>query len=157
MKIMITPGRGTGPTSVAAFDAALQAAGVLNYNLIHLSSVIPPCSTIVREQYVAPTDEYGHRLYVVMARRDESVEGAEAWAGIGWTQEKGDGRGLFVECTASTEEGVRKALHDSLCSMMKSRGREYGPIQCEISGMRCDGQPVCALVIAVYKSQGWDT
>src|SRR5579859_541951 len=107
MKIMITPGQGTGPTSVAAFDAALSAAGVLNYNLIHLSSVIPPCSTIVRERYVAPVDrdEYGHRLYVVMAPRDEMVEGAEAWAGIGWTQEKGDGRGLFVECTASTEEG----------------------------------------------------
>ena len=96
-------------------------------------------------------------LYVVMARRDERTEGVETWAGIGWVQEKQDRRGLFVECTDSTESGVREAIEATLTSMMKSRGRDYGPIQWEIAGAPCHGTPSCALVIAVYKSQGWDT
>ena len=37
---------GTGRTLLAAFDDALLAAGVANFNLITLSSVIPPGSSI---------------------------------------------------------------------------------------------------------------
>jgi pyruvoyl-dependent arginine decarboxylase len=46
MKIKIASGVGTGPTTLAAFDAALNHAGVANYNIIKLSSVIPPKTTI---------------------------------------------------------------------------------------------------------------
>ena len=67
MKITITTGTGEGPTPLAAFDTALLNAGVANYNLIYLSSIIPPNSVIKRECYVTPPDEYGHRLYLVMA------------------------------------------------------------------------------------------
>jgi arginine decarboxylase len=42
MQIHVSSGRGEGPTPLAAFDAALRDAGVSNYNLIALSSVIPP-------------------------------------------------------------------------------------------------------------------
>jgi arginine decarboxylase len=135
----------------------VEKPGVFNYNLIHLSSVIPPCSTIVRGGFQPAPDEYGHRLYVVMARRDEHAEGAEAWAGVAWVQEKHDGRGLFVECTGTSEAGVREAIEATLTSMMQRRGRDYGPMQWEIAGACCHGQPTCALVIAIYKSQGWDT
>jgi hypothetical protein len=37
MIIRVTSGTGTGPTELAAFDAALLDAGVANYNLIPLS------------------------------------------------------------------------------------------------------------------------
>ena len=50
MKIIVTSGTGEGPTSLAAFDAALLDAGVANYNLICLSSIIPPGSMTI------PTD-----------------------------------------------------------------------------------------------------
>ncbi len=46
MKIYLTVGRGDGPTPLAAFDNAMYDAHVGNYNLVHLSSVIPPYSTI---------------------------------------------------------------------------------------------------------------
>jgi len=155
--ITITSGTGEGPTSVAAFDAALHAAGVLNYNLLHLSSVIPPRSTVARRTYTAPVDEYGHRLYVVMARRDENREGVAAWSSLGWVQEPGDNRGLFVECTETTEVAVRRDIEATLLSMMESRHRDYGPIDMETAGIRCrnSARPVCALVIGVYQSQGW--
>ncbi len=156
MKIVITTGTGEGPTAVAAFDAALRSAGVENYNLIPLSSIIPPGSTIERATFVTLVDEYGHRLYVVMARRDEHVGGGAAWAGVGWTQEPGDGRGLFVELHGDSKIGVQEAIEATLAAMMTSRGRAYGPIHCELAGIVCRGQPVCALVIAVYQSQGWN-
>ncbi len=155
MNITITAGTGEGPTAIAAFDAALRVAGVENYNLILLSSIIPPGSTLMRTTFVTPIDEYGQRLYVVMARCDEHINGHAAWAGVGWAQEPEDGRGLFVELHGDSETGVQVAIDATLRSMMASRDRTYGPIQHEIAGSVCRGKPVCALVIAVYQSQAW--
>jgi hypothetical protein len=39
--------------------------------------------------------------------------------------------------------------------MMASRDRMYGQIEREIVGAMCQGHPVCALVVAVYKTEGW--
>jgi len=156
MKIVITAGTGEGPTAVAAFDAALRSAGVENYNLIPLSSIIPPGSTIDRTTFVTPSDEYGHRLYVVMARCDEQTRAGEAWAGVGWTQELESGRGLFVELHGDSKIGVQEAIELTLTSMMANRGRTYGPIHSAIAGIACRGAPVCAVVIAVYQSEGWN-
>jgi len=46
VRIVVSRGTGEGPTPLAAFDKALLAAGVENYNLIRLSSVIPPGAEI---------------------------------------------------------------------------------------------------------------
>jgi len=155
MKIAITSGTGEGCTAVAAFDAALLRAGVENYNLIPLSSIIPPGSIIERATFVTPADEYGHRLYVVMARCDAEISGTAAWAGVGWTQEPENGRGLFVELHGSSQAAVQAGIDATLKSMQASRGRTYGPIQREIAGIICRAEPVCAVVIAVYQSEGW--
>ncbi len=155
MRILVTAGTGTGPTPLAAFDAALLSCGVANNNLIHLSSIIPPDSTVERATFVAPDDEYGHRLYVVMARREELELGNQAWAGLGWTQEPRNGRGLFVEAVGGSETAVRESIHATLASMMASRGRGYGPMECEVIGIECHGEPVSALAIAAYTSEGW--
>ena len=74
MRIPLVSGIGHGKTLLSSFDDALQRCGVCNYNLIPLSSVIPPRSEIVLvDRYATPPDEYGHRLYVVKAdmRSDE--------------------------------------------------------------------------------------
>src|SRR5262245_36782131 len=97
LRIAIGVGVGEGPTPLAAFDAALVDAGVANYNLIGLSSVIPPAATLVRERHVAPAADYGRRLYVVMSQMREGRPGHVAHAGIGWIQDPASGRGLFVE------------------------------------------------------------
>jgi len=154
--ITITCGTGEGPTPLAAFDQALLSAGVANYNLIYLSSVIPPESVIHRARFVTPPDEYGHRLYVVMARHDEQTPGNTAWAGGAWTQEEETGRGLFVELHGNKREDVEQDILCSLETMIASRSLDYGPIKYEITGKTCTGTPVCAVVLAVYKSEGWN-
>ena len=97
MNIPLVTGVGVGSTLLSAFDDALLACGVLNYNLIPLSSVIPPASTVVPvPRYTSPADEHGHRLYVVKAEMRSDQAGTQIGAGIGWYQ-WGDGRGVFVE------------------------------------------------------------
>jgi len=156
MQIYVTTGTGEGLTPLAAFDAALINAGVANYNLIYLSSVIPAKGVIQRAKYVAPADEYGYRLYLVMARHDEQQQGKSAWAGLGWTQDKDSGRGLFVEMHSSGRAQVEGDIQATLESMIASRPLPYGSIESEIVGIECRDKPVCALVVAVYQSEGWE-
>jgi arginine decarboxylase len=155
MQIKISSAAGTGPTPLGAFDAALRSAGVENYNLIPLSSVIPPNAVLERSRYYTPPEEYGDRLYVVMAQHEASRIGEEAWAGIGWTQEAETGRGLFVELHGSSKRTVDIAIEQTLDSMKQDRPYDYGKNESEISGIVCEGDPVCALVIAVYSSEPW--
>ena len=95
--IHVTNGIGEEPTPLAAFDQALISAGVAHYNLIVLSSMIPAGCVVRRTKYITKADEYGYRLYLVMARSEEQQKGKSAWAGLGWAQDQNTGRGLFVE------------------------------------------------------------
>lgn len=155
MRIVVARGTGEGPTPLAAFDSALLAAGVQNYNLIRLSSVIPPGAAIERAAFVSDPDEYGQRLFVVMAEQRATRAGEGAFAGLGWVQEPGDGRGLFVECQGVAHAEVQDEIVATLDSMTAGRRRDYGPVESEITGIECSGRPVAALVIAVYKSEPW--
>jgi arginine decarboxylase len=156
MQIRIASAVGRGPTPLAAFDGALRGAGVQDYNLITLSSVIPPGSTLVRTQFSTPPGEYGHRLYVVMAHQEATRPGEEAWAGLGWTQEPESGRGLFVELHGSSRRTVETEIGSTLDAMKQARRYAYDKNESEIAGAVCEREPVCALVIAVYLSEGWD-
>ena len=53
LTIHLSSGSGKGPTPLAAFHAALVQAGVANYHLLCLSSVIPPNARIVRTRHRA--------------------------------------------------------------------------------------------------------
>jgi len=155
--ITITKGTGTGDTKIAAFDAALFEAGIANYNLIRLSSIIPPGSSIEISKYVTPPDEFGHKLYIVYASEVQNELGKEAWAGIGWTIAKdGSKKGLFTEHEGHSEQEVNNLIAETLTCMTQYRPEEYGEIHQEITGITCTGKPVCALVAAVYSSEGWD-
>lgn len=155
MQIIVTSGNGSGPTPLAAFDAALLASGVANYNLICLSSIIPPGSTIQRTAFISPDEDFGKRLYVVMARHTETQPGKSAWAGLGWVQNADAGNGLFVEQDGSSQDEVDTAIRATLAAMTATRKLSFGQTQTEMTGIECQDRPVCAVVIAVFKSQGW--
>jgi arginine decarboxylase len=156
VRIVVSHGTGEGPTELAAFDSALLAAGVENYNLIPLSSVIPPGGEVERARFQSSDDEYGQRLYVVMAHSHAHGPGAGAYAGLGWAQEPGSGRGLFIECAGASDAEVHDSIVATLDSMTASRGRPYGAIESEVTGIDSSGRPVAAIVVAVYKSEPWD-
>lgn len=158
MIIKLSSGIGSGPTKLSAFDSALNHAGVANYNLLRLSSVVPPNSDIQvsDKPLVDLPGEWGDKLYVVMAEQRESIPNREAWAGIGWVQDKKTKKGLFVEHEGSSENSVREDIRDSLHALMATRNVDFGEINMHVIGRMCHSDPICAMVVAVYQASGWD-
>jgi arginine decarboxylase len=159
MQIHIAKGIGTGPTTLAAFDSALNDAGIENYNLLRLSSVIPPNSElIIHDDSLKKTTmpgQWGDRLYVVMAEQRVDKPNEEAWAGIGWVQDPETGKGLFVEHEGLSEQSVRRDITQTLEALMATRNIDFSPIHMEVVGRTCTHQPVCAMVVAVYQASDW--
>ncbi|MEK7602989.1 MAG: pyruvoyl-dependent arginine decarboxylase [Patescibacteria group bacterium] len=156
MKIIVSKGAGTGPTELSAFDQALVNAGVANFNLIYLSSVLPPGSDVtVSSKDVTPQGDWGDRLYLVMAQKRTIQRNQEVWAGIGWIQDPISKQGLLVEHEGHSEAEVRADIESSLTGLAENRDMKFGKIHMEVTGIHCDDKPVCALVVAVFESASW--
>lgn len=156
MKINMASGTGVGPTELSAFDHALVNAGVANFNLIYLSSVLPPGSEVsILEKPLAPIGGWGDRLYVVMAQKRTSQRNQEVWAGIGWMQDPETKKGLLVEHEGHSENEVRSDIKNSLEALAANRNMTFGPIHMHVVGKKCVSLPVCALVVATFESSEW--
>lgn len=160
MNIHIAQGTGYGETKLAAFDSALYIAGVANYNLIRLSSVIPPGTTIITHNGTidrsALPGGWGDRLYVVMAERRTNNCGEKVCAGIGWIQDPETKKGLFVEHDGCDEVEVAKEIELSLKRLAVTRGVDFGLVHMKVETAQCTDKPVCALVVAAYQASDWE-
>ena len=164
LRIAVASAIGRGRTPISSFDDALRRCGAHNYNLIPLSSVIPPGAEIVDECHEPGADEFGHRLYVVKAEARSADPGAIVAAGIGWVQWR-DGRGCFVEhhleaiereC-AAVEEDLVNHLHLALEDLRAVREVVFDParVGTRTAVARVERQPTTALALAVYQAEGW--
>ncbi len=155
MRISVTWGTGEGETDIAAFDSALWDAGVANYNIIRLSSVIPEGSDVVVEKVDMNNKDHGHRLYVVIAEAYQDVKGKDAVAGLGWVKAN-HSKGMFVERGADSRQSAMEYIEKTIRSIISYRLGVHGEIETKFAERRCDGKIACAVVIAVYKSEGWE-
>jgi len=154
--ILVTSGVGEGRTRLSAFDAALWDAGIANFNLMKLTSIIPPGSVVEIGNPQANERGFGNRLYVVLAEKRETESGREAWAGLGWVQAE-DCKGMFVEHEGGQEAEVIRLIEESLRDMTRYREDEFGDIHHVVVGKRCKDKAVCAVVAAVYLEERWPT
>ena len=119
-KIIIVRGIGKGSTTLSAFDDALHNAGIGDFNLVELSSVIPKNAIIrIQEKYDLPYD-VGHIQPVVLSHNESNEKGIEISAGLGWAiAEEG---GVFIEISGcfSGKECLNK-ISMSLDDMIKRR------------------------------------
>jgi arginine decarboxylase len=161
--IPIVAGVGHGSTPLTALDDALHACGVLNYNLIPLSSVIPPAARVRPiDRYQSSWDEHGHRLYVVKAEIRSDQAGLALGAGIGWYQWH-DGRGVFVEHELLGEnqqdvtDTLRITIQSSIADLCAVRDVPCDPTQIHsrICVGEVDDRPTSALVLAIFQAQAW--
>ncbi|MEV6554102.1 pyruvoyl-dependent arginine decarboxylase [Nocardia sp. NPDC051756] len=156
LTIEIGAATGVGPTAMSAFDAALRELGVGDANLIRLSSVIPPRSTLEHTERVRKPILWGDRLYCVYAVQHANEPGQTAAAGIGWVlRDDGSGAGLFVEHEAETADEVSALIRSSLNDMTRNRPGSFGPVHLRTTETRSDGGPACALVLAAYRTTPW--
>jgi arginine decarboxylase len=147
---------GSGGTTLAAFHAALVEVDLGHYNLVRLSSVIPPATAVDSAgKAPVPAGGWGDRMYCVYAEQRATEPGEQAWAGIGWVQRLDGQGGLFVEHEGTSEGFVTQAIRTSLRDLVAGREDEYAGPDWVVHGTVCVDQPVCALVIAPYESAPW--
>ncbi|QIG43665.1 GNAT family N-acetyltransferase [Nocardioides anomalus] len=153
LTISIRTGSGTGQTPLSAFDSALLDAGVGDFNLVTLSSVIPPASRI-RHVDGPLAGTHGDLLFCVRAEAFADQPGHTAWAGLGWVTDD-TGGGLFVEHHGTSEASVVEQIEASLDDMNRARGGHYRDLQITVASAECVDAPVCALVLAAYRVTSW--
>lgn len=153
MVIHVTYGTGEGVTRLAAFDAALHNAGIANYNLIKLTSIIPEGSTVKIQRLDRNAIGHGQKLYVVACCGEESQPGRWVYVGLGWKCPRGGG-GLIAEHRGRSRAEVAGEIEKTLEGAERYR-KSGGRIRQKIIGVKCRNSPVCAIVAAVYESEGW--
>jgi arginine decarboxylase len=147
MRINIVWGRSEGKTLLSAFDKALAKAGIHNFNLIPLSSIIPKNSIVEEVGKVHLSNEIGDILHVVIASFSSKKPNAIISAGLGWVQtEQG---GLFIESKGEfSQEECESEIRIGLSEMLDARGWD-GEIKMKVISHRIE-EIANVTVAAVY-------
>lgn len=147
--IRLVWGTGHAGTAKASFDTALAAAGLHQYNLRQLSSVIPadvPLELLETAPDLGPT---GNAIDCVVARQT-SPPGARAAAGLAWAR-AADGAGIFYEVADTDPETVRELLRTGIERGCYIRDLDYDDVETKV--VTADSAPdryTTAVVIATY-------
>ncbi|WP_122090215.1 pyruvoyl-dependent arginine decarboxylase [Halalkalicoccus subterraneus] len=148
MEIRIVRGAACAPTEMASYDAALAEANVHNYNLTHVSSVIPADASVEFVDRAPDLGPAGEGVTVVEARAtsaEEPVSAALAWAN------SEEGPGLFYE--AAGEEPVERTETRVESGLTAGQLlREWSFSEPEIATVRAEPDEgyATAVVLAVY-------
>ncbi|MFB6114359.1 MAG: pyruvoyl-dependent arginine decarboxylase [Halodesulfurarchaeum sp.] len=147
--IRVVWGTGHGPTGVAAYDAALADAGVHNYNLVHVSSVIPNSATVEAVGTAPDLGPAGNRLVVVEGEA-RAAGPTQVSAGLGWTI--GDDAGLFYEAAGETDaETIEGRIRKGLEAGRALRDWSLDGTQVRTATVEAtSGEYASATVLAVY-------
>jgi arginine decarboxylase len=146
--IHISTGVGAGPTDLAAYDAALAAVNVHDYNLVAVSSVIPPGATIRQVEEIPPLGAAGGRLFVVESVAVDAGDVPVA-AILGWTDR--EGQGLFYEATGTDLTVVRERVDVGIEAGCRLRGWQVPPVvRAEAVDPPTDAAAHAVVCIATY-------
>jgi arginine decarboxylase len=151
--IRVVWGAAAGPTAMGSYDAALAAAGVENYNLVPVSSVIPAGADVEIAETVPDLGPAGDRVTVVEGRETVWPDEADrACAALGWARAE-DGRGLFYEGAGTDPERVRGHVEDGLAAGRDLRDWTFtgGDLRLVTAPADPDSYTT-AVVLAVYGS-----
>lgn len=149
--IRVVWGAASGPTAMASYDAALAEAGVENYNLVSVSSVIPAGVDVEAVGTAPDLGPAGERLTVVEARATVAGPGRVS-AALAWAQSVDDGPGLFYETAGETDrEDVERRVREGLRAGQALRDWEFADPRVAVESTQAEsGTHTTALVLAVY-------
>ncbi|MGM0590559.1 MAG: pyruvoyl-dependent arginine decarboxylase [Halobacteriota archaeon] len=146
--IYIVRGTASAATELAAYDAALAAANVHNYNLVSVSSIIPADAELEVVDTAPDLGPAGNRLTVVESRAT-TAEDESICAGLGWAA--GPGPGLFYEVTGSDADAVESEIRRGLGDGRALRDWEFTEESVVVSTTHgSDEAFTAAVALAVY-------
>lgn len=152
--IRVVWGTATGPTELAAYDAALAEAGVGDYNLVTLSSVLPADPHLEVVGTAPDLGPVGEELRVVQSRADAGP-GEVAAAGVGWARSE-SGRGIFYEVDGADAGAVEREITAGLAAGKRLRDWNFVEEETVVREAPStdadtdDGEFACAVVLATY-------
>lgn len=155
MEVEVVWGSAEGRTELGALDGAFAAAGIQDYNLVELSSVVPSGATVVEAGSHERTAPRGTAVAVVLA---EAVvtDDETAVAGLGWHL-AAEG-GVFYEASGRSVENCRERIRKGLTDARELRDWDWGPDpDLRIQAQSAD-TPTASVVAAVFGevSTEWD-
>jgi arginine decarboxylase len=146
--IRVVWGTASGPTSLSSFDAALAAAGIHNYNLVTLSSVIPAEPDVEVVGTAPDLGPVGDELHVVESSAT-AAPGETAAAGVGWARSE-SGRGIFYEVSGTDPEAVAAEVEAGLAAGRELRDWEFVDEDVVVRSVTADDEHASAVVCATY-------
>lgn len=154
MEIELVWGSAEGETPLSAFDAALAAAGIHDYNLVTYSSVVPADATVREVGTHDGRFDVGAPVGAVLAENVSAVANTTVVAGLGWaTAAEG---GVFYEATADSVSNCRDLLSSGLAEARSLRDWDWdGDAQFRFCEHAVEGTGA-AVVAAVYGPLAYD-
>lgn len=148
MRIDVVWGCGEGNTPLGSFDRALSKAGLHNYNLVKISSIIPPNSKVKKSGSLEKDWRVGELVGAVISRYTSTDSEKKIVSGLGWSvAEEG---GIFMEVKGREREECEERVLSSLEDSMKLRDWNWHTkFETKIVEHIVD-QTASALVVAVY-------
>lgn len=122
-KFFLTKGVGTHKERLSSFELALRDAGIARFNLVPVSSILPPsCKKVPREKGLTFLSA-GEVVFCVMARNETNEPNRLISASVGCALPAGDNRyGYLSEhhSFGQTEEKAGDYAEDLAASMLAS-------------------------------------
>jgi arginine decarboxylase len=145
-KITLVKGTGEGDTFLTAFDKALLAAGIGDFNLIKVSSIVPPMASFLNE---LPEIPKGALVPTVYSKIESAIPGEiiSACVGAGISEE---GLGLLYEFSHNgTAEAAEEIVKNMIVEGFAMRGLTLKEIKLVSAEHKVEkiGCAVCAAVM----------
>lgn len=135
---------------MASYDTALAMAGLHNYNLTPVSSIVPAAVPVEVVETAPDLGPPGHRVTVVEARSTVAGPGRTT-AALGWIT--GEGPGVFYEAAGDFDETTaRREVEKGLAAARTLREWDFTDEGVETTSLMVpEEEPYgTAVVIAVY-------
>jgi len=130
-KFFLTKGVGIHKEQLASFEMALRAAGIEKFNLVHVSSILPPnCRRIAKEEALQELKP-GEVVYCVMSKNETNEPNRLVAAAIGCAIPSDPSHYGYISehhAFGQTEEYAGEYAEDLAASMLATTlGIEFDP------------------------------
>jgi arginine decarboxylase len=149
--VLLTSGTGHGHTPLNAFDNALLDAGVGNFNLIKVSSIVPPGAVVEKSKTKFSKIPNGSLIYAVYTHSISGLEGEKTASVLAAAVPKNQKTGVIFE-SSSDKKDVRQ-LEKIVTKMVEEacnkRGVEIEKIIYTNSQVEVKRNYACSVSLAV--------
>lgn len=144
---LISSSCGYGSTALTSFDNALLCSGIANYNLVKISSILPP-NAVRQEMIDLPEGSIIHTAYACLSSNQKDVVFSAAIA-VGIPKDKTK-IGVIMEFSDYCDKlYAEKCAKKMVEEAMQNRGYEIEEILCVSSEASCDGTEFISVIAAI--------